>query len=88
MVSQISEVEARQERYDESLALLGLVNALLHSLGPAGLPSGGVAVAQYTTVVLNQIVAHIWQRGYRCVRLASMWHRAGCELLSESGCPC
>jgi hypothetical protein len=66
LLAQVNEVEARQEEYTESLAFLGLVNALLEGLGANGLPAGGTAVAHYTALVLQYIAGNLWQRGYRC----------------------
>ncbi|KAF6258705.1 hypothetical protein COO60DRAFT_1638930 [Scenedesmus sp. NREL 46B-D3] len=65
LLAQINEVEARQEEYTESLAFLGLVNALLEGVGQAGLPAGGTAVGHYTALVLQYIAGNLWQRGYR-----------------------
>jgi hypothetical protein len=31
----------------------------------AALPAGGTAVGQYTQLVLQYVVGHLWQRGYR-----------------------
>lgn len=56
-----------QEDYNETLAFLGLVNTLLATLGAAGLPAGGIAVAHYTAFVLQHVVGQLWQRGYKCV---------------------
>lgn len=67
LLAQINEVEARQEEYSETLAFLGLVNALLESVGPGGLPAGGVAVGHYTQLLLQYVVGNLWQRGYRYV---------------------
>jgi hypothetical protein len=67
LLAQINEVEARQEEYTESLAFLGLVNALLEGVGQGGLPAGGTAVGHYTALVLQYIAGSLWQRGYRCV---------------------
>jgi hypothetical protein len=69
LLAQINEVEARQEEYTESLAFLGLVNALLEGVGQGGLPAGGTAVGHYTALVLQYVAGSLWQRGYRCV-----WH--------------
>jgi hypothetical protein len=67
LLAQINEVEARQEEYTESLAFLGLVNALLEGVGQGGLPAGGTAVGHYTALVLQYIAGSLWQRGYRYV---------------------
>jgi nuclear pore complex protein Nup205 len=72
LLAQINEVEARQEEYTESLAFLGLVNALLEGVGAGGLPAGGTAVAHYTALVLQYIAGNLWQRGYRCEGCAFM----------------
>jgi hypothetical protein len=55
-----------QEDYAETLAFLHMVNALLATLGPHGLPAGGIAVSHYTSFVLQHVVGQLWQRGYRC----------------------
>eukprot|EP00878_Enallax_costatus_P028370 GHUV01030641.1.p2 GENE.GHUV01030641.1~~GHUV01030641.1.p2 ORF type:complete len:943 (+),score=309.63 GHUV01030641.1:519-3347(+) len=65
LVAQINEVEARAEDYSETLAFIGLVNRLMESLGPQGLPMAGIVLAPYTNLVLQFVVAHLWQRGYR-----------------------
>jgi hypothetical protein len=65
LLAQINEVEARQEEYTESLAFLGLVNALLEGVGQGGLPAGGTAVGHYTALVLQYIAGSLWQRSYR-----------------------
>jgi hypothetical protein len=119
MLVQMTEIEARQEEYSETIALFGLVNALLGSLekgarplpigrgraaardferagadtcctqlaracppkrppcppvsaiclchpGPGGLEMGVAATAHYTQFVLEHVLPHLWQRGYRC----------------------
>lgn len=66
-MAQINEVEARSEDYSETLAFIGLVNRLIESLGPQVLPMAGIVLAPYTHLVLQIVVAHLWQRGYRWV---------------------
>lgn len=65
LLAQINEVEARSEDYSESLAFITLVNRLMETLGPQGLPSGAHVLAPYTQLVLQFVVGHLWQRGYR-----------------------
>lgn len=54
-----------QEDYSETLAFLDLVNALLTTLGPTGLPEGAIGIAHYTHFVLQHVVAHLWARNYK-----------------------
>lgn len=54
-----------QEDYSETLAFLELINALLTTLGPAGLPEGAIGIAHYTQFVLQHVVGQLWQRGYK-----------------------
>jgi hypothetical protein len=54
-----------QEDYSETLAFLDLVNALLTTLGPHGLPEAAVGIAHYTQFVLQHVVGQLWSRGYK-----------------------
>lgn len=54
-----------QEDYSETLAFLNLVNALLTTLGPTGLPEGATGIAHYTQFVLQHVVGQLWQRSYQ-----------------------
>ncbi|KAI8466819.1 MAG: hypothetical protein J3K34DRAFT_524227 [Monoraphidium minutum] len=67
MLVQMTEVEARQEEYGETIAFLGLINALLGGIerGPAGLQAAAGATAHYTAFTLEHIMPHLWQRGYK-----------------------
>jgi len=67
LLAQLNEVEARLEDYPETLSFVRLVNALLEVIGPLGLPAGGLGVAHFTGFVLNQVLAHLWQRAYKWV---------------------
>jgi hypothetical protein len=54
-----------QEDFSETMAFFDLVNALLTTLGPMGLPQGGVEVSHFTQFVLQHVVPHLWTRKYK-----------------------
>lgn len=54
-----------QEDYSETLSFLVLINALLATIGPTGLPEGALGIHHYTQFVLQHVVGQLWQRGYK-----------------------
>lgn len=68
LLIQIHDIEARQEEYPETLAVLRLVNTLLEACA-ATLPAAAAALAPYTSFVINDQLRLLAQRG--CVARAA-----------------